>query len=105
MLDIGGGSGGEVDGGGVGSAGCSDVGGGGADSGGAGGGVGDDGDEEDGVWLFYPLADCPPHGSSSMDGPLFGLSTVRIAHRNRLTPCFRMNQPLICLLNKRWSNS
>ena len=33
-----------------------------------------------GVWLFYPLADCPPHGSSRMvhcsDCPLYGVPTV-----------------------------
>ena len=42
-----------------------------------------------GVWLFYPLADCPPHGTSSMDGPLFGLSTVRITHRNVSSPAWK----------------
>jgi len=42
-----------------------------------------------GVWLFYPLADCPPDGLSSMDGPLFGLSTVRITHRNVLSPAWK----------------
>ena len=26
-------------------------------------------------WLFYPLADCPPDGSSSMDEPPYELST------------------------------
>jgi len=26
-------------------------------------------------WLFYPLADCPPDGSYSMDEPPYELST------------------------------
>ena len=25
-----------------------------------------------GVWLFYPLADCPPDGWSTMDEPTYG---------------------------------
>ena len=31
-------------------------------------------------WLFYPLADCPPHGSSSMERPPYELSTVMFIH-------------------------
>ena len=41
-------------------------------------------------WLFYPLADCPPNGSSSMDDPPYELSTG-----------FQMIQPLVCG-RKRW---
>ena len=35
-----------------------------------------------GVWLFCPLADCPPDGWSSMDEPLYGLTTVIICHQH-----------------------
>ena len=40
-------------------------------------------------WLFYPLADCPPHGSSSMERPLFGLSTVMFIHQNDSSPAWK----------------
>ena len=64
-----------------------------------------------GVWLFYPLADCPPHGSSSMDGPLFGFSTVQIAHHNDSSPAWKLHptdsppvvKPLVHLGHPHWS--
>jgi len=42
-------------------------------------------------WLFYPLANCPPHGSSSMDEPPYELSTVMFIHQNGTITIFRMN--------------
>ena len=41
-------------------------------------------------WLFYPLADCPPHGLSSMDEPPYELSTVMFIHQNGTSTIFRM---------------
>ena len=46
--------------------------------------------------MFYPLADCPPDGSSSMDDPPYGLSRAWIAHCNGMSTGFRMNQTLVC---------
>ena len=46
--------------------------------------------EFDDSWLFYPFADCPPHGWSSMDEPPYELSTVMFIHQNGSTTTFRM---------------
>jgi len=54
--------------------------------------------EKKGVWLFYPLADCPPDGWSSMDEPPYGLSGPRIAHRNESSPACKRHpsvRPLV----------
>jgi hypothetical protein len=47
--------------------------------------------EKKGVWLFYPLADCPLDGWSSMDDPPYGLSRTRIAHRNDSSPAWKLH--------------
>ena len=47
-------------------------------------------DEKNDSWLFYPLADCPPHGSSSMDEPPNELATVMFIHQIGSTTIFRM---------------
>ena len=45
---------------------------------------------DDDSWLFYPVADCPPHGWSSMDEPPYELSTVMFIHQNGSTTTFWM---------------
>ena len=62
------------------------------------------------VWLFYPLADCPPDGWSSMDEPPYRLSGPRIAHRNESLPACKRHpsvRPLVVKplvhLGQHWS--
>jgi hypothetical protein len=55
-------------------------------------------------WLFYPLADCPPHGSSSMDDPPNELTTVMFIHQNGMTIIFRIIEPQVELPTKLVTN-